>query len=184
MSCHTFLVDTNILSDSQKRRPNPRLAHWLSQQDQIAIPYPVIVEIEQGIHSLRQRNPVRAQLLRSWVDGLLETEFLYPAMNSQVARLQAAMYSCRALKQLWFVGPESDKRPGNDLTIAAIAIAHHLPIATIDIWDFEKISTFFPLPGVYNPVSNAWIIRPAAQHQQSLDSASSSPMSNGRVQAS
>ena len=184
MSSDTFLVDTNILSNGQKKSPDHQLTNWLAQQKRIAIPYPVIVEIEQGIGHLYPRNPVRAQLLRSWFDGLLDTQFLFPEMTPAVARLQAALYSCRPLKHLWFVGHDSEKRPGNDLAIAAVAIAHHLPIATCDTWDFGKIATFFPLPGVYNPVTDEWVVKQSMEHRPMSNASMASGLATVRSRAS
>ncbi len=41
--------------------------------------------------------------------------------------------------------------------IAAIAIAHEMPLATLNIRDFALINAFFPLPGIYQPIQDQWL---------------------------
>lgn len=154
-----FLLDTNIICDARKPKPPPALKNWLRSQDEIAIPFPAMVEIEQGIAELRKNNPAKAQELRDWMDGVLAGRHYYPAVNSDVARMLAEMYCCRPLKNLWYTDAgKKERKPGQDLFVAAIAICHSLPIATSDTYDFVLIDRHFPLPGVFSPMAQEWAV--------------------------
>lgn len=158
-----FLLDTNILSHAQKPRPHPRLREWFSRQKIIVIPFPVLLEIEQGIADIRQTKPPKAAELTEWIDDLLgRVGVHHPEINNGVARTLAAMHSCRPLKNFWFptMPSKKERRLGQDLFIAAVAIEHDMPIATLDGGDFAYIDRHFPLPGVYNPAFDIWVVRP------------------------
>ncbi|PYE93015.1 hypothetical protein C8J35_11612 [Rhizobium sp. PP-F2F-G38] len=130
----------------------------MKSQHQIAIPFPAIVEIQQGILEIGYDKPEKAEKLSQWLDELMLTDFYYPEATPAVARKLAEMNCCRPLKNLWYVNGATGKKPGMDLFIAAIAIVHNLWIATMDNDDFVIIDKFFPLPGVYNPKSSVWRI--------------------------
>lgn len=157
MTDDIFLLDTNIISNSSKQKPHPRVSEWLRAQSRVAIPFAVILEIETGIAEKDRSDPAKAEALWEWMDKLLDTEFEYPTPTPHVARVLAKLLCCRPLTQLWLANPKADnKKPGQDLFIAATAIAYDMPIATLNAKDFELIDEFFPLPGVYNPAFEVW----------------------------
>lgn len=159
MTDDIFLLDTNIISNSSKRRPHPTVSEWLMAQSRVAIPFAVMLEVETGIAEKHRSDPEKAEALWEWMDQLLGTEFEYPIPTPQVARLLAKLLCYRPLTQLWLVNPKADnKKPGQDLFIAATAIAYDMPIATLNARDFELIDAFLPLPGVYNPAFNVWAV--------------------------
>lgn len=171
MSDDVFLLDTNIISNSSKSPPNSQIAGWLCSQARVAIPFAAILEMEIGIFQKLPDNPPKAMALGNWLDGILQTEFEYPIPTPEVARKLAEMYCCGSLSHLWFVDPDKPKkrRPGQDLFIAATAIAYDMPIATCDEKDFLAIHPLFPLPGVFNPASGAWLVprlsrQPESEH--------------------
>uniref|UniRef100_UPI003F49A8FE PIN domain-containing protein n=1 Tax=Ensifer adhaerens TaxID=106592 RepID=UPI003F49A8FE len=159
MADDIFLLDTNIISNASKQRPHPVVAEWLASQTRLAIPFAAILEVETGIAEKEQSDPVRAAELWDWMDGVLGTEFEYPVPTPQVARVLGKLICCRPLTNLWFANPLADKRkPGQDLFIAATSIVYDMPIATLNVRDFEQIDRYFPLPGVYNPAFNVWAV--------------------------
>lgn len=159
MTDDIFLLDTNIISNSSKRRPHPTVSEWLMAQSRVAIPFAVMLEVETGIAEKHRSDPEKAEALWEWMDQLLGTEFEYPIPTPQVARVLAKLLCYRPLTQLWLVNPKADnKKPGQDLFIAATAIAYDMPIATLNARDFELIDAFLPLPGVYNPAFNVWAV--------------------------
>ncbi|NKM95688.1 type II toxin-antitoxin system VapC family toxin [Rhizobium leguminosarum] len=165
-----FLLDTNILSNASKTRPIPTVSQWLARQTRIAIPFAAIVEIEQGIVEVSRSQPQKASTLWDWADGLLKTDFDFPAMSPDVARMLGQLHCCRPLKQLWLPDPRSNgKKPGQDLSIAATAIVHKLPIATLDAADFMLIQQYFPLPGVFNPAFGVWVVHPSSKLSARVD---------------
>ncbi|TDK31828.1 type II toxin-antitoxin system VapC family toxin [Rhizobium deserti] len=157
-----FLLDTSILSDAQNPQPLVRVQRWLRRQARIAIPFPVILEIEQGILDVRRTKPHKADELGTWLREVLVSEFEYPEITPEVARTLADMNCCGPLKNFWYVNPhgKKEKRPSQDLFIAAISIVHDLPLATMNEKDFVFIDRYFPLPGVYNPNTGCWAVRP------------------------
>lgn len=153
-----FLLDTNILGQARKSKPNTVLRTWFREQSAISIPFPVILEIQRGIIDVGRRDPAKAAELSDWLASILESDFQYPALTTDVARKLAELHCCPPLKCLWYVNGSKEKKPGQDLFIAAISIVHGLPIATLDGKDFARIDTYFPLPGVYHPVFRTWIV--------------------------
>jgi len=159
MATDIFLLDTNIISESSKQRPHPTISAWLRQQHRVAIPFAVILEVETGIADKHRSNPDKAEELWQWMDELLETDFEYPAATPEVARVLGKLLCCKPLTHLWLVNENADrKKPGQDLFIAATSIVYDMPIATMNVRDFETINRFFPLPGVYNPANGMWAL--------------------------
>ena len=69
----SFLLDTNVLSDLRKPRPNAALVQWFADQDADGLFLSVITtgEIRQGIERLRHRDAHRATTLDQWLSDLL-----------------------------------------------------------------------------------------------------------------
>ncbi|MGF9564989.1 PIN domain-containing protein [Neorhizobium sp. BT27B] len=167
-----FLLDTSVLSEAQRVKPSPEVQRWLRRQQRIAIPFPVILEIEQGILDVIETKPHKGHELREWLSELLESEFEYPEVTPRVAAILAEMMCCAPLKNFWFINPDGkkDKKPSQDLFIAAVAIVHALPLATLNDRDFQSINRFFPIPGVFNPGSGQWpVAKPGSSKRDFVD---------------
>lgn len=69
-----FLLDTNVVSELRRPRPDPHVQAWFRAMDGRDLHLSVLVlgEIEQGIERLRPRDPDRARALTTWLDGLRE----------------------------------------------------------------------------------------------------------------
>ncbi len=157
MADEIFLIDTSVISNASKRRPHPAISAWLAQQARLAIPFPVILEMEAGTAELHRRDPQKAAALRNFVDDIFETEPDYPPMTPAVARLLGEMMCCRPLSNLW-ISSSIGRKPGQDLAIAAVSIINGMPLATLNNRDFELIDDYFELPGVYNPAFDLWVV--------------------------
>ncbi len=156
-----FLLDTNVVSNSSKERPDPQISQWLRTQSRIAIPFAVFIEIGIGISkNFANDNPSKALALSDWLDELLRTEFVYAVPTPAVARKLADMYFVSHLSHLWYTDPDNPKKrkPGQDLFVAATAIVYDYPIATCDEKDYRAIAEHFTLPGVFNPSSGTWLV--------------------------
>lgn len=69
----TYLVDTNVLSEVRKRRPDPGVRRWYSAtvSSELYLSVLVVGEIRQGIERLRRRDDRAAESLESWLGTLL-----------------------------------------------------------------------------------------------------------------
>ena len=67
-----FLLDTNVISELRKRKPDPRVDAWADRHasDDFFISSLVIGEVRSGVERLRPRDPHRAAALEKWLDGL------------------------------------------------------------------------------------------------------------------
>jgi predicted nucleic acid-binding protein len=70
-----FLLDTNVVSELRKRRPDPHVLAWHGRHvDADAyISALVVGEISQGIDRVRTRDPRQADALQFWLVQLLGT---------------------------------------------------------------------------------------------------------------
>jgi predicted nucleic acid-binding protein len=174
MTEEIFLLDTNVISNSSKTSPLPAVSKWLARQSRLAIPFGAILEVETGIAELWPVDPVRARKLTDWIDGLLKTSFYSPPYTPAVARLVAKLYCCHPLRKLWY--PEEDKKPGQDIFIAALSIVYDMPIATMNHGDFVQINKFQALPGVYNPNHQIWAVPRSIKYSAVSQSADALPL--------
>jgi predicted nucleic acid-binding protein len=156
MAQEIYLIDTNVLSNSSKSKPHPRIARWVNLQERLAIPFTAFLEMEIGIVQRRQDCPQRSRELREWMDGLINVEFEYPIPTPAVARTLAELMCCGPLSSL-ALARNKNKKPGQDLFLAAIAIEYKMPIATCDFKDFALIGRHFRLPPVYNPAFDTFL---------------------------
>ena len=74
--------------------------------------------------------------------------------------LVGSMMCCRPLTHLWGAYSPSSSKPGQDLFIAAIAIVHRLPIATLDTRDFERIQDFshYQASTILRLILESWLL--------------------------
>jgi len=157
-----FLLDTSVLSHAQYSRQHPAVGAWLEGQESVAIPFPALLEVQQGIIEVEITQPDLAAELLIWLERLLSMDHDYPEINPEVARVLAMLYCCEPLRHLWYTNPVNakKKKPGQDLFIAAVSIAHNIPIATLNDKDFALIDQYHRLPGAYNPAFSFWIVAP------------------------
>ena len=68
----TFLLDTNVVSEIRKPRPDPKVQAWLASAPEADLYLSVLVvgEIRQGVERLRRRDPARAAPYEAWLAGL------------------------------------------------------------------------------------------------------------------
>ncbi len=158
-----FVLDTDVVSNLRKQHPIPQLLNWLSQtpEEQIGIPLSVIFEIQNGIEGLRVNGKIdKADEIEVWLDELLQARgecIISPGV--EVARLQARMFSTPALRNFLWPDPRSTKlKFGVDLSVASTAIVHDGVVVTFNTLDYLEIHQHFPLPGLYNPGRDEWVI--------------------------
>ncbi|MBL8710716.1 MAG: PIN domain-containing protein [Rhodospirillaceae bacterium] len=158
-----FLLDTDIVSNTRKGQPHPRLLQWLqdSPPDSLAISAMTVMELEAGIGLVRAAgNARKADELSLWLDGLVSVGNppVIP-IDHRVARLYGRMFATPELKN-FVLSPAGSRQPksGGDLVLAASAIIHDAAIVTNNARDFLEIHALFRLPGLYLPFTDEWLI--------------------------
>jgi toxin FitB len=120
-----YLLDTNVLSETRKRRVASGVTAFFAAVDSIALYLSVLTlgELRKGVAARGRTDPLSAERLGIWVDGL-ETNFasrLLP-VDAAVARIWGELSAARNL-------------PVIDSLIAATAIAGGLTLVTRNIHD-------------------------------------------------
>jgi hypothetical protein len=115
-----ILLDTVVLSELRKSRPNAGVVAYLQRQapDTIFISALTIGEIEAGIERQRSHNPVFAHELAQWLD-ILELQFTDAILpiTPTIAKLWGRLCVQTGNKEI-------------DNLIAATALCHHLTVVT------------------------------------------------------
>ena len=124
----TYLLDTNVLSETRRLRPDPGLQEWLSAvpPERLHVSVLSIGEIQRGIAKLLHRGDHRqAAAFGSWLDGVIE-QFggrLVP-VTVQVA-------------QQWGRQSPAHPVPTVDALLAATARVHAWTLVTGNSKDFQ-----------------------------------------------
>ena len=135
-----WLLDTNILSELRRRRPEPKVLAFVAAQplEQLHISVITLAEIRFGIELVREPN--RRNELNEWL-----THKVRPMFDQRVLPITEDIM----LK--WRLLVEDGRKTGHtfsqpDLIIAATAIHYGLTIVTRDQRDYDKAG----IPGL-NP---------------------------------
>lgn len=124
----TFLVDANVLSEATKPQPDLKVLEWLVRYErEIAIDPIILGELRFGIF-LMPPGKRRERLERWFEDGI---ERIY-CLSWEAA---TALRWARLLAELRASGRSM---PIKDSMIAATALVHGLPLATLNRRDFDK----------------------------------------------
>ena len=122
-----YLLDTNVISETRKTRADSGVTAFLSAADAAGLFVSVLTlgELRKGVEAKRRTDPVAADRLSAWVDGI-ETIFadrLLP-IDAAAARCWGELSAGRSL-------------PVIDTLIAATAIRHGLTLVTRNTRDVE-----------------------------------------------
>lgn len=128
-----YLLDTNVISETRKSRADNGVIAFLSAADTAGLFLSVLTlgELRKGVEAKRRTDPVAADQLGAWVDGI-ETTFADRVLpvDAAAARRWGELSAGRSL-------------PVIDTLIAATAISHGLTLVTRNTRDVE--STGVPL---------------------------------------
>jgi predicted nucleic acid-binding protein len=121
-----YLVDTNVISELSRPRPNAAALRWLEERETVVLSAITIEELTFGIE--RMKGSQREHLL-TWLAGLLQSGARIVEVTSDVASTAGRL---RALR-------ESKGRPvaQADMLVAACALGEGLVLATRNVRDFE-----------------------------------------------
>ncbi len=130
-----YLLDTNVISETRKRRPHRAVLAWLHARGtaDVCLSAMTLFELQVGVERTRLQNVELAASLEGWIESL--------AGSMPVLPLDGAV--CRETARL-MVGRSYDLV--QDAFIASTARVHGLTIATRNLKDFAvfKIATINP----------------------------------------
>ncbi|HXL96001.1 MAG TPA: type II toxin-antitoxin system VapC family toxin [Streptosporangiaceae bacterium] len=124
----TYLLDTNVLSETRKRQPATGVASWIATAppDRMHVSVLTLGEIEQGIARVRGRGDRRqAAALEDW---LRDVESGFEGRVLPVTLTIAAAWGRQQYAQ---------PLPVIDALIAATARVHGMTVVTSNVKDFE-----------------------------------------------
>lgn len=124
----TYLLDTNILSETRKRDPAPGVVDWIKSTpaDQLHVSVLTLGEITQGIARVRARgDQMQAAILERWMRGI-EKGFAGRALPVTL-RVAAE----------WGRQQPQQPMPVIDALIAVTARVNGLTLVTRNVKDFE-----------------------------------------------
>lgn len=135
-----FLVDTNVLSELIKPRPEPRVVAWIHATDESLLYLSVLTigEIRKGINSLPARH--RRGLLESWIANELGLRFAGRILSIDLDIAERwGLLSARAFAA-------GTPLPVIDGLMAATALHHNLTFVTRNVRDVQisGLSIFNP----------------------------------------
>ncbi len=126
----SFLLDTNVVSESTRRQPEPRVLEWLAAQPDEALFLSALTlgELRRGI-LLLDEGKKRRTLLR-WLEQEIE-----PGFDGRIVAIDAVVM------RAWAELQERATRTGRALPVmdslfAASALAHDLTLVTRNTTDF------------------------------------------------
>ena len=128
-----FLLDTNVVSEWMKPRPNMHVVEWLAAADEDSIYLSVITfaEIRHGVEQLHASR--RREALMSWLEDELPARFESRVLLVDLA--VAASWSAIMARS----NQQGFNLNGMDAFFAATARAHGLTLVTRNVRDFEKL---------------------------------------------
>jgi predicted nucleic acid-binding protein len=124
----TYLLDTNVLSETRKRKPTPSVTDWITAtpSDWLHVSVLTLGEIEQGIARLRTKGDwQQASALEGWLREL-ETGFADRVLPVTLPIASA-----------WGRNQHGQPVPVIDALIAATARVHGMTVVTRNVKDFE-----------------------------------------------
>ncbi len=128
-----YLVDTCVLSELAKKKPNPKVVAWLRSHavgNMFFVSVITIGEILEGIESLPDDDRRRQKLVK-W----FETNILKPYKDSIVDFDRASAIAWGAIKGR--CNRIGKPRPDLDSQIAATAVAHDMTVVTRNVADMD-----------------------------------------------
>ncbi len=128
-----YLLDTSIISQDEKSRPNPKVNRWLEevQEADLYLCDITVAELWYGVQLMPSGK--RRSAIQEWLEVDLSDRFYERILSFDLR--SAAVYGS--------IMAQAKKRGHNpgvlDGMIAAIAIANGMTIATLNRKDFERL---------------------------------------------
>lgn len=131
-----YLIDTNVISETARPKPDTNVTRWLGQLPTLTLPAVGVYELASGIRRLPKGK--KREFLESWLAELLASDCDVLPFDREAA-LNCAMLEAEARQR----GRTIELR---DLLILAIAKSQDLGVATRNVAHYRG----FGVP-VYDP---------------------------------
>ena len=128
------LVDTNIVGELARPRPNPAVTRWFGEIGPVALS---VITVDEVFFGLTLRRNTR---IERWFESFIDTECNVLEVTGIVARHAGVLRGQLAAK--------GQTRSQSDMLIAATAATHGLSLATRNERDFEDCGVLVVNPFV------------------------------------
>ncbi|MDR1118992.1 MAG: type II toxin-antitoxin system VapC family toxin [Bifidobacteriaceae bacterium] len=124
-----YLVDTSVLSEARKPRPNAGVLRWFSARvmRDLAVSVLTLLELEVGCQRLQRRDKVAAAHIRKWLDS-----DVYPGFEGRILEVDVRVIQATAPLHV------PDPMPEHDAILAGTAVAHGLTVVTRNVKHFAR----------------------------------------------
>ena len=126
-----YLLDTCVISEAIRRKPEPRVVRWVEARDEGELYLSVLTlgELQKGIAKLE--DATRRAALQAWLEGDLLRRFAGRILDVD-----------REVAQRWGALAASAERRGRPVPVtggllAATALVHGMTVATRNVRDLE-----------------------------------------------
>ena len=123
-----YLLDTNVVSEMRRPRPNAGVAAWISATpaEQLFLSAVTLGELQAGVEMTRQQDPSKAKAIEDWIDAVATSQNVLPA-DAVIFRRWARLMHRRSDDLI------------EDALIAATALVYDLTVVTRNLRDFERL---------------------------------------------
>ncbi|MBI2740084.1 MAG: type II toxin-antitoxin system VapC family toxin [Rhodospirillales bacterium] len=125
----TFLLDTNVVSEPRRRKPDVNVVTWLrgQQSDQLFLSALTLGEIAHGAEIRAKRDAVASRSLATWLTSIRTgyADRVLP-ITADIAETWGRLGARRPL-------------PVVDGLLAATALVHRLTLVTRNVRDFQGL---------------------------------------------
>ena len=123
-----YLLDTNVISEMRRSRPNAAAVAWLTRipGEQLFVAAVTLGELQAGVEMTRRQDPAKAAAIESWID-LVAASYIVLPMDGPAFRQWAQLMHKRSSDLI------------EDAMIAATASVHGLTVVTRNVRDFERL---------------------------------------------
>ena len=144
----SWLIDTNVLSELRRARPEPKVAAFVAAQplDSLFVSVVTFAEIRFGVE--RVADAARRAELNDWLAQTLRPMFAQRTLPVS----EDVMLKWRLLVEAGRKARHTYSQP--DLIIAATALHHGLTVVTRDTGEFERARV-----AVFNPWREGEVVR-------------------------